>query len=61
MDGRITKDMKYAVARELVSSYLRGEGGKNVRPEDLAKVFKTVYDSLDESFPEPEQRRVGLG
>ncbi|MEB3287665.1 MAG: hypothetical protein VKJ04_09195 [Vampirovibrionales bacterium] len=61
MDDRVSKEMKLAIAKELVSSFVRGEAGKHIKPEQLGEVFKTVYQSLDDAFPEPEQRRIGLG
>ena len=60
-DDRISKETKIHVARELVASYLRGEGGKNVSPDQLGGLFKQVYDSIDQTFPEPQKRQIGLG
>jgi hypothetical protein len=61
MDDRISKETKLSAARDLVASYLRGEGGKNVAPNQIGEVFKQVYTSIDQTFPDPEKRRVGLG
>jgi hypothetical protein len=60
-DHRITKDQKFHVAKELVASYLRGEGGKNVSPDQIGPLFKQVFKSVDDTLPEPEKRQIGLG
>jgi hypothetical protein len=60
-EHRISKDQKFNAAKELVSSYLRGEGGKNVTPEQIGPLFMQVFKSVDETLPDPEKRRVGLG
>lgn len=61
MEDRVSKETKIHVAKDLVANYVRGEGGKNVNPDDLGSLFKKVYQSLEETFPEPEKRKVGLG
>jgi hypothetical protein len=60
-EHRISKDQKFQAARELVASYLRGEGGKNVSPDQIGPLFMQVFKSVDETLPEPEKRRIGLG
>lgn len=57
----VTKDTKLHMAKELVASYLQSEAGKGVKPEQLGELLKTVYKSLDEAFPEPGERKIGLG
>jgi hypothetical protein len=61
MDDRISKEVKLAAAKDLVSSYLRGEGGKSVAPNQIGEIFKQVFTTIDETFPDPEKRRIGLG
>jgi len=60
-EHRVTKDQKFSAARELVSNYLRGEGAKNVTPDQIGPLFTQVFNSIDEALPDPEKRRVGLG
>jgi pyruvate/2-oxoacid:ferredoxin oxidoreductase alpha subunit len=61
MEERISKEIKLSAAKDLVASYLRGEGGKNVTPEQIGEVFKQVYNAIDQTFPDGEKRRIGLG
>jgi hypothetical protein len=60
-DQRISKEQKLQVAKDIVSSYLRGDGGKNVTPDQLGPLFNQVFQSIDSAMPEPEKRRIGLG
>lgn len=59
-EEQITRETKIKVASSLVASYVQGDGGKAVQPNQLAGLFLDVYKSLDEAFPEPEKRTVGL-
>ncbi len=59
-DDQITRETKVSIASKLVASYVEGEGGKSVQPNQLAGLFLDVYKSIDEAFPEPEKRKVGL-
>lgn len=61
MEDRISKETKLSAAKDLVANYLRGEGGKNVAPEQIGEIFRQVYSSIDQTFPDAEKRRVGLG
>ncbi|HEY9744791.1 MAG TPA: hypothetical protein V6C99_01085 [Oculatellaceae cyanobacterium] len=61
MEERVSKETKLAVAKDLVASYLRGEGGKNVDPSQIGDIFSQVYKKIDETFPDTEKRRIGLG
>lgn len=61
MEDRVSKEIKLAAAKDIVASYLRGEGGKNIAPDQIGQLFKTVYSSVDQAIPDPEKRRVGLG
>jgi|GEM_PF-1648567 len=60
-EHRVTKDQKFSAAKELVSNYLRGEGAKNVAPDQIGTLFTQVFKSIDDALPDPEKRRVGLG
>ncbi|MCE3235263.1 MAG: hypothetical protein K0Q50_1443 [Vampirovibrio sp.] len=60
-ENRITKEQKLLAAKDLVASYLKGEGGKQVSPDQIGQVFTQVFKSIDEAFPDPEKRKVGLG
>ena len=61
MEDRISKEQKLSVAKDILCSYLRGESGKNVSPDQIGQIFGQVYDSIDQRFPDPTKRRVGLG
>lgn len=61
MEDRVSKEVKLAVAKDLVSSYLRGEAGKNVSPDQIGQIFNQVYNAVDQVVPDPEKRRIGLG
>ena len=61
MEDRIPKEQKLLAAKDIVASYLRGEGGKNVSPDQIGTIFTQVYNSIDQVIPDPEKRRVGLG
>jgi len=61
MEDRVSKEQKLFVAKDLVASYLRGEGGRNVSPEQIGEIFGQVYNSIDQLVPDPEKRRIGLG
>lgn len=61
MDNRVSKEHKLIAAKDIVSSYLRGEGGKNVQPDQIGSLFNQVFSSIDQALPDPEQRRIGLG
>jgi hypothetical protein len=61
MEDRVSKEMKLVAARDIVASYLRGEGGKSVQPDQIGQVFGQVFNSIDQAIPDPEKRRVGLG
>ncbi len=61
MEDRITKEQKLFITKDIVSSYLRGEGGKNVTPDQIGEVFSKVFNSIDKTIPDPEKRRIGLG
>lgn len=61
MDNHVTREQKLMIAKDIVSSYLRGDGGKNVAPDQLGPLFAQVFGSIDEAIPDPEKRRIGLG
>lgn len=61
MDDRVSKEQKLMAAKDIVASYVRGEGGKNVAPEQIGNLFAQVFTSIDQSLPDPEKRRIGLG
>jgi hypothetical protein len=61
MEDRVSKEQKLMIAKDIVGSYLRGEGGKNVSPDQIGDVFARVFESIDKVLPEPEKRRIGLG
>lgn len=61
MEDRVSKEQKLSAAKDIVASYLKGEGAKNVAPEQIGKIFTEVYKTIDAALPDPEQRRVGLG
>lgn len=61
MEDRVSKEIKLVAAKDIVASYLRGEGGKNVSPDQIGQIFSQVYGSIDQAIPDPEKRRVGLG
>lgn len=61
MEERISKEMKLAAAKDIVASYLRGEGGKNVSPDQIGGIFSNVFTAIDQALPDAEKRRVGLG
>ncbi len=58
---RVSKEIKVLIAKDLVSSYVRGEGGKNVNPDQLGELFAKVYKSVEGALPDPEERKIGLG
>ena len=61
MEDRVSKEHKLFAAKDIVASYLKGEGGKNVSPEQIGQIFTQVYSTIDQAIPDPEKRRVGLG
>jgi hypothetical protein len=61
MEDRVSKEQKLFAAKDIVASYLKGEGGKNVSPEQIGQIFSQVFNTIDETIPDPEKRRVGLG
>ena len=61
MEDRVSKEVKLAIAKDLVASYLRGDGGKNVSPDQIGSLFQQVFSTIDQTVPDPEKRRVGLG
>ena len=61
MEDRISKEQKLAAAKDIVASYLKGEGAKNVAPDQIGKVFTDVFNTIDTVIPDPEKRKVGLG
>lgn len=61
MEDRVSKEQKLFAAKDIVSSYLKGEGGKNVSPDQIGQIFSKVFNTIDETIPDPEKRRVGLG
>lgn len=61
MEDRVTKEQKLQAAKDIVASYLKGEGGKNVAPDQIGHIFTQVFNTIDQTIPDPEKRRVGLG
>jgi hypothetical protein len=61
MEDRVSKEQKLSAAKDIVASYLKGEGSKNVAPEQIGKIFTDVFNTIDAVIPDPEKRRVGLG
>lgn len=61
MDDRISKEQKLSAAKDIVASYLKGEGGKNVAPDQIGPLFSQVFNAIDQTLPDAEKRRVGLG
>ncbi|WP_303673786.1 hypothetical protein [Vampirovibrio chlorellavorus] len=61
MEDRVSKEQKLFAAKDIVASYLKGEGGKHVSPEQIGHVFSQVFNAIDQTIPDPEKRRVGLG
>ena len=59
-EERVSRETKLAIARELVSSYVKGNAA-DVRPEQLGDLFLNVYKQINEAFPEPSDRKIGLG
>ena len=60
-DERVSKETKLHIAKELVASYVRSDASRDVRPEQLGDLFMTVFNKLDAAFPEPGERKIGLG
>lgn len=61
MDDRVSKEQKLYAAKDIVASYLKGEGGKSVAPDQIGHIFSQVYNTIDQTIPDPEKRKVGLG
>ncbi len=61
MEDRVTKEQKLFATKDIVASYLKGEGGKNVSPEQIGHIFSQVFNTIDQTIPDPEKRKVGLG
>jgi hypothetical protein len=61
MEDRVSKEQKLLAAKDIVSNYIRGEGGKNIAPEQLGHLFTQVFNTIDQTLPDPEKRRIGLG
>ncbi|HEY9685573.1 MAG TPA: hypothetical protein V6C52_01210, partial [Coleofasciculaceae cyanobacterium] len=61
MEERISKEIKLLAAKDIVSSYLRGEGGRSIQADQIGQLLHQVYNSVEQLVPDPEKRRVGLG
>lgn len=61
MEHQVTKEQKFLAAKDLVASYLKGEGGKQVAPDQIGQVFTQVFNTIDTALPDPEKRKMGLG
>ncbi len=61
MEHQITKEQKFLAAKDLLASYLKGEGGKQIAPDQIGHVFTQLFNSIDTALPDPEKRKVGLG
>lgn len=60
MEDRVSKEQKLFAAKDIVASYLKGEGGKHVPVDQIGHVFNQVFNAIDQAIPDPEKRRVGL-
>lgn len=61
MEHQVTKEQKFLAAKDLVASYLKGEGGKQVAPDQIGQIFTQVFNTIDTALPDPEKRKMGLG
>jgi hypothetical protein len=61
MEDKVSKEQKLSAAKDIVASFLKGDGGKHVSANEIGKIFTDVYNTIDAVIPDPEQRRVGLG
>lgn len=61
MEDKVSKEQKLFAAKDIVASFLKGEGAKNISPDQIGKIFTDVYNTIDTVIPDPEKRRVGLG
>ena len=61
MNMPVSRESKLMVTKDIVSNYVRGEGGKSLSPDELCDLVGKVYKTVDDLAPEPEGRRVGLG
>lgn len=58
MEDRIPKDMKLSAAKDIVASYVRNN---QLKPAEVADLFKQIYRTIDETIPDPQKRSIGLG
>lgn len=61
MSMPVSRESKLMVTKDIVANYVRGEGGKELTPDQLCDLVGKVYKKVDELAPEPEGRKVGLG
>lgn len=67
MEERVSKEMKLSATKDIVSSYIKAsikEGDRErpaLSPDEVCELFKKVYNTIDETIPSAEHRKVGLG
>ncbi len=60
MEDRVSKESKLGATKDIVASYIKSDDNK-LSEDDLCKLIKKVYSTIEEIVPEPEKRKIGLG
>ena len=61
MEEHISRETKVQVAKDLVCSFAQTEKGKSLDMDGMLDLFESTYKKMDEVFPTPEKKSVGLG
>jgi hypothetical protein len=63
MDDRITREAKLNATKDIIANYVKvaNEHHQPLSPDQVCEFFSKLYRTIDETVPDPEKRRVGLG
>ena len=60
MNTEVHRETKLLATKAIVSNYARNEKN-SLSADELCDLIKKVYGAIEETVPEPEKRKVGLG
>ena len=61
MDDFVSRETKLNAAKDIVGNFIRGDYGKGLSADDVCKLIGKVYNAIEETVPDPEKRKIGLG
>lgn len=62
LEERVPAESKLNATAQIVAAYLKsGENSNRPSQDEVCNLVKAVYHTIEETLPQPPERRVGLG